>query len=40
MTWMQSGEVDYVQPEIVARDTPTGPPQDVRNALMEHFQHN
>ena len=39
-TWMQSGEVDYVQPETVARDTPTGPPQNVRNALMEYFQHN
>ena len=39
-TWMQSGEVDYVQPETVARDTLTGLPQNVRNALVEYFQHN
>ena len=38
--WMQSVEVDYVQPEAVTRDTPTGPLQEVRNALMEYFQHN
>ena len=26
-TWMQSGKVYYVQPETVARDTPSGPPR-------------
>ena len=38
--WIQSKKVNYVQPEAVARDTLTGSPQDVRNALMEYFQHN
>ena len=26
---------DYDQPETAARDTATGPPQNVRNALIE-----
>ena len=38
-TWVQNGEDDYDQPETVARDAATGPPQNVRNALMEYFQH-
>jgi len=31
----------YDQPETAAsRDTPTGPPQNIRNALVEYFQQN
>jgi len=36
-TWLQNLDGDYDQPETVARDTATGPPQNVRNALIEYF---
>ena len=39
--WIQTVESEYDQPETaISRDTPTGPPQNVRNALVEYFQHN
>ena len=39
--WLQIGEGDYAQPEAVAsRDTPTGLPQNIRNALVQYFQNN
>jgi len=33
-TWLQNVDSNYDQPETVARDTVTGPPQNVRNALI------
>ena len=36
-TWLQNLDGDYDQPETVARNTATGPPQNVRNALIEYF---
>ena len=39
--WLQIGEGEYTQPAAVAsRDTPTGIPQDIRNALVQYFQNN
>ena len=39
--WLQIGEGEYAQPDVVAsRDTPTGLPQDIRNALAQYFQNN
>ena len=38
--WLQMGE-EYAQPDPAAnRDTPTGLPQDIRNALVQYFQNN
>ena len=38
--WLQT-EGDYTQPDAAtSRDTPTGLPQDIRNALMQYFQNN
>ena len=39
-TWVQNVDSDYDQPVTVARDTATGPPQNVRNALIKYFRHN
>ena len=36
-SWMQNMNIDYDQPETVARDTATGSPQNVRSALVECF---
>jgi len=36
--WIQTMESQYDQPETAAtRYTPTGPPQNIRNALVEYF---
>ena len=39
--WLQTSE-EYTQPSatVRSRDPPTGPPQDIRNALVQYFQHN
>lgn len=38
--WLQT-EGEYTQPDSVAsRDTATGLPQDIRNALVQYFQNN
>ena len=40
--WMQSSNEEYEQPitTVASRDPPLGPPQDIRNALVQYFQHN
>ena len=38
--WLQT-EGEYAEPDAVAStDTPTGLPQDIRNALVQYFQNN
>ena len=38
--WLQIGE-EHAQPDPAAsRDTPSGLPQDIRNALVQYFQNN
>ena len=39
--WLQIGTGEYAEPDSVAsRDTPTGLPQNIRNALVQYFQNN
>ena len=40
--WMQSSNEEYEQPVITvaSRDPPLGLPQDIRNSLVQYFQHN
>ena len=41
VVWLQGNEGDYTQPATVAtRDTSSGRPHDIRNALVDYFQHN
>ena len=38
---MMHGYKEYTQPDTaVSRNTPTGLPQDIRNALMQYFQNS
>lgn len=41
-TWIQSSNEEYEQPitTVASRDSPSGPPQDIRNALVQYFQHD